>query len=243
MIRMEKVLDDEFTPTPPTAERVAARALVLSAVSCRALIEEDAGKQGAEDLRLRLLPWLETIGAAEELEPAETTLIATPLGKLEEKKGVDASWQSEGMVVLAWALGFAELPPVHVQCEPSDVANCMGFLDDRENTPLHNPRLRDGSEIEKRGDTYLTLHWRLRQFSINSAPMDFSAYALACKWATMRLDELEFQDNDLAIDGVRIDKVEFKRFREVLSITQERHQALNWLMGFEQLYSQVTTDT
>jgi hypothetical protein len=59
----------------------------------------------------------------------------------------------------------------------------------------------------------------------------------------MRLDELEFQDNDLAIDGVRIDKVEFKRFREVLSITQERHQALNWLMGFEQLYSQVTTDT
>jgi hypothetical protein len=59
----------------------------------------------------------------------------------------------------------------------------------------------------------------------------------------MRLDDLEVLDNDLAIEGVRLDKLEYKRFREVLSTTQERHQALNWLMGFEHLYSQVTTDT
>jgi len=145
--------------------------------------------------------------------------------------------------VLAWVLGFSDLPPVYVQCEPSDVANSMGFLDDRENTPLFAPRMRDAAEIDNQRDTCLTLHWRLRQFSVDSKRMDFLTYVSECKWANMRLTDLEILENDLAFDGVRIDKLEFKRFREILSITQERHQALNWLLGFENLYSQVTTDT
>jgi len=207
---MTDMLDNDFEPMPPAAERVAARAMVLSAVSCRALIEKDAGKPGAEEFRQRLLPWLEIVGAAEELEQPEIDLISTPLGELDKEKRLDASWQAEGMAALAWVLGAAELPPVQIQCEPSDVANAMGFLDDRENTPLNNPRLREAVEIEKRTDTYLTLHWRLRQFSIDPSPMDFRASVLACKWASMRLDELEIVENDLAIDGVRIDKVKEK---------------------------------
>jgi hypothetical protein len=42
---------------------------------------------------------------------------------------------------------------------------------------------------------------------------------------------------------VRIDNLEYSKYREILSIAQERHQAFNWLLGFEDLYSQVTTDT
>jgi len=240
---MPDILDDDFVPTPPAPERVAARALVLATVSCRGLIEEDAGKSGAEELRQGLLPWLEAVGAADELEPSEIDLISTPLGDLDPKKGLDASWRSEGAVALAWVLGYAELPTVQAQCEPSDIANSMGFLDDRENTPMHSPRLRDAAEINRRRDTYLTLHWRLRQRSIDPAPMNLVAYVETCAWGPLRLDELEILDNDLAINGVRIDKLKDRKYHEVLSITQERHQALNWLEGFEQIYSQVTTDT
>jgi len=240
---MNDILDDDFEPEPPSAERVAARALVLSAVSCRALIEKDAHKPGAEGLRKEILPWLEAIGAIGEAEPAEIALISVPLGDLDPKRGLDPSWRSEGMAALAWVLGFSELPQVHVQCEPSDTAKSLGFLEDIEDTAMHRPRLRDPNEIERRTDTYLTLHWRLRQLSFDPMPMDFVAYASACKWAAMRLDELEIIENDLAIDGVLIHKVKNKKYHEVCSITQERHQALNWLMGFEELYSQVTTDT
>ncbi|MGA9071269.1 MAG: DUF4272 domain-containing protein, partial [Terracidiphilus sp.] len=155
-------MEDEITTMPPTAERVAARAMVLSAVSCRGAIESDAGKPEAEDLRLRILPWLEQIGAADEMELAEKILISTLLGKLDRKKCVNASWQSEGMAVLAWSLHCANLPPVHLQCESADTANSMGFLDDRKNTPMECPHLREAAEIEKWADTYLTLHWRLR---------------------------------------------------------------------------------
>jgi len=240
---MKDIPDDDFEPEPPSARRVAARALILAAISCRALIEDDAAKDGAEELRASILPWLESIGTLGEAESSEVDLIATPLGALDDKRGLNVSWRSEGMAALAWVLNVSDLPPVNIQCEPSDVANCLGFLDDAENTPIQNPRLRDAVTIKNLTNTYLTLHWRLRQHSLAPSPIDFVAYASACTWANMRLDDLEIVDRDLAIDGVRIDRVSEARYHEVCSITQERHQALNWLMGFEELYSQVTTDT
>jgi hypothetical protein len=206
--------DGEFSLTPPDANRVAARALVLAAVSCRAQIEKDAHDPGAEKLRQDVVRWLDAIGATEELEPAEVALLSTPLGKLDRRTQLNATWRSEGMAVLAWALQYVELPPVHIECDPSDTANAMGFLDARQNTPLHKPSLRDYGEIESWADAYLTFHWRLRQ-----------------------------RDRDLAIAGVGIDKVEHATFRRILSITQERHQAFNWLVGLEGVYSEVMTDT
>jgi hypothetical protein len=236
-------IDEDFSPTPPDHNRVAARALVLAAVSCRGLIEKDSEKAGAEELRQRVVAWLESVGAATELEPGESVLLSIPLGNLDRKATMDASWRSEGMVVLAWALHFAELPRFHAQCEPSDIANEMVFLDERQNTPLRSPRLRASDEIERWADIYLTLHWRLREFSQSPDSMDFVTYVSKCTWGPLRLDGLEIIDRDLGIEGVRIDRLEYDRFRQLLSIAQERHQAFNWLLGFEPIYSQVTTDT
>jgi len=73
--------------------------------------------------------------------------------------------------------------------------------------------------------------------------MDLVKYVSECTWGQLRIDELEIQDNDLAIEGVLIDKLDESARRHLLSITQERHQAFNWLLGFEQVYSKVTTDT
>jgi hypothetical protein len=234
---------DDSSVTPPLPSRVAARALVLAAISCRGLIEKDAGDRDAEELRLEILPWLDTVGAAEELEPAETDLLSTPLGGLDDKKTINMSWQSEGMLVLAWALGYANLPAFHVECEPSDIASGMGFLGERQRTPLHSPQLRGLAEIEASADLYLTLHWRLREFSLRPVTMDFVDYVARSRWGALRLDHIEIQDRDLAIDGTRLDKIEAKQLHRTLGITQERHTAFNWLLGFEPIYSEVTADT
>src|SRR5579871_3433374 len=151
--------------------------------------------------------------------------------------------RSEGMVVLAWVLGRASLPMFDVQCEPSEVANAMGFLAERESTVLPHPLLRDASEVSVGEETYLTLHWRLRQFSTDSKPMDLAAYVAACDWGPLRLDQVKLCEGDIAIDGVRIDRLPHAVFRQTLSIVQERHRAFNWLIGWDSLYSQVTTDT
>lgn len=229
----------------PDANRIAARAIVLAAVAWRGLIENEktADENGAEDIRHRILTWLHAIGVSTELEAAEANLLATPVGRLDRKATINATWRSEGLVVLAWALHRATLPPLHSICEPVEAANALGFLQDREATPLSAPKVRESPEVESWADTYLTLHWRLRQFSIQPGRMDFVSYASKCKWARMRLDELEVIDNDLAIKGVRIDCVDDGAYRDALSITTERRIALDWLLGFEPLYSDVTTDT
>src|SRR3954447_4166324 len=103
---------------------------------------------------------------------------------------INATWRSEAMVVFAWAVGRTQLPPVSVECEPSDVANGMGFLDERQHTPLQDPQLRSCTEIEAWADTYLTLHWRLRRFSLEPVSIDFVAYVNACTWGPLRLDRL-----------------------------------------------------
>ncbi len=217
--------------------------MVLAAVSCRGLIERDAADPGAEKLRLRVREWLGRIGVADEMEASEAALVDLPLGQLAERAQIHASWVSEGMVVLAWALGYAELPAIHVQCDPSGVANAMGFLCDRNDTPLGGPRLRDQSEVEHWTDTYLTLHWRLREFGRTRERLDFPAFVSACSWGPLTLDELEMVDRDLAIAGTRIDRVETDTLQRTMSIAQERHRAFNWLLGYDALWSEVTTDT
>jgi hypothetical protein len=240
---MEGNETEDYSFKPPNAERVAARALVLAAVSCRGLIEEHARDPGAEELRNDIVHWLRHVGAAAELEAAEADLLAIPVGRLDRKATVNATWRSEGMVVLAWALQRVALPSVHTEPEPSEVANAIGFLHDRQTTVLARPHLRDLAEIEHRTNTYLTLHWRLRQFSIEPAPMDFRAYIARCTWANLTPDGLELIGDDLAINGTPIDKVDERARRHAVSIAIERHQAFNWLLGFESEYSAVTTDT
>ena len=233
----------EDSAFPPTPERVAARALVLSAVSCRALIEKDAGKPGAEQLRQDVLPWLDRIGISNELEQRETDFLSTPLGQLDKKSMVENQWYCEGMVVLAWVLGCTALPPFYSECDPTAVAHALGFLEERSATVLLEPQLRKTSEITDFEQTYLTLHWRLRQFAIDQCTMDFSAYVSSCNWGPLRLDKIELCDNDLSIEGTRLDRLGQAQFRKALGVVQERHRAFNWLIGWDSVYSAVTTDT
>jgi len=193
-------------------------------------------------MRGHILRWLQQIGIAGELEQSEIDLISAQLGALDRKKAINATWQAEGMVVLAWALGWAELPACEVQCEPSDIANGLGFLASRAETPLQEPRLRDTEEIEKWADTYLTLHWRLRLLDSDPGHLDFVSSVERCTWGPLRLDMLNLIDNDILIHGVRIDQLDERKHRGTISIVQERHQAFNWLLGFESLYSRVTTE-
>jgi hypothetical protein len=240
---MDDFIADDEDPIPPTPQRVAARSMVLAAVACRGAIEKGNGDPDAEEIHRKIMPWLESIGAAGELEPRESSLITTPLGLLDQKAQINASWQAEGMAVLAWALHCAPLPPVHAKCDPAGTANAMGFLGDMKDTPMYGPMLRDEDEIGKWADTYMTLHWRLRLIDSNPGPMDYVACIEKATWYPHRLDQLDLVDNDVAINGVRVDRLDYNTYRQTLSITQERHQAFNWLLGFENLYSQVTTDT
>ena len=235
--------DDDFDTIPPTAERVAARALVLTAVACRSSLEADAGSPEAEDFRESLVEWMRSAGLDGEAEGPELALLRAPLGSLDEQATIDASWQGEGVGVLAWALRRYDLPSYDELVAPPEIGHRLGFLRERAETVLAAPELRPAEELEQLRAAMFALHWRLRQFSLDRQGMDFEAFARKSWFGPLDIRGLRLARRDLAIDGRPLLDVPEERWRECLSIASERHRAANWLAGYEPVYSDVTADT
>lgn len=234
-------LDDEWTP--PTPQRVYARSLVLSAVVARGFLEEGAGNADAETSRLRIRSWLTYVGASAEAESQEHALLQSPAGTLSSQQGGEATWRSEGLVVLAWALGLCELPVYDVLVDPKEIADAVGYLRDDAKAAMANATLRPVEEIQQCAAELFSLHWRLRDFSLKSEAMDFQAFARESWFGPLNVTSLRFIDNDLAIGEAPIVEADEGDFGLCLEATIERHQAINWLMGQHELYSEVTGDT
>lgn len=240
---VDSTLEDDDPMVPPSAERVAARALILSAVVCRAAIEGDAGNPEAEEFRGSVRDWVHRVGIAEEAEASEMALLETKLGGLAARQRIDGSWRAEGLVILAWALGKCELPVYDTGVDPYPISQALGFRDERYDSVLSAPKLRSLDEISYVGEKFFSLHWRLRQYSMDNKPMNFEQFAKTAYFGPLLLDGLRLISHDIEIRGKPLCDSSESEWREVLSITRERQQAANWLSGQESTYSQVTCDT
>jgi hypothetical protein len=229
--------------TPPSPARVGARALALGAVICRGFLEVADDAQEAEDRRQHLIQWLDRVGIADEIEEREDVIIRSPVRRLDDRSTAAATWRSEGMLVLAWSLGRVELMRHDEPCDSAGVAGELGFLQKRSDTVLARPSLRESALVQHWADTYLTIHWRLRQYGIDPGSIDFRALVARANWGPLTLANVPLVDGDLEIRGERIDRVSEKTRHEMLSIAQERHQAFNWLLGRDPIYSSVATAT
>lgn len=227
----------------PGARRVHERALALASIACRASLEQDAGDPEAESTCLRLRGWLDATGLQGALEPGEAELVATPLGQLTRTSAIDASWRAEGLYVLAWALDMQPQLAHDRLVDPVAAASAVGFLDHAPFTLEPVPQLRGERALDTFAARQLALHWRLRDWQLRPEPMDFAAFVRECTWASLDVDEGALLDGDLAIDGARIDQADDAMLQRCLSIAGERHQAANWLLGGDPLYSNVDTST
>ena len=101
----------EAVAADPSARRVALRALALAAVCSRAFLEQDDPEEvDQEGERQRIEQWvIEVEGLDAELEPDEWRILQSGIEMLDDRAGVDAAWRIEGLAVLVWALGLAEL--------------------------------------------------------------------------------------------------------------------------------------
>jgi hypothetical protein len=231
---------EEGIIVPPAADVVARRAIILSVVSCRGITDEAACDPEASKLAGNSAKWLCTLGLDEHLSEWERKILATPFGALDERTRINASWLSEAIVVLSWALGCAELPAFDAQCDPAAVANALGFLQAAENTALSNAVLRTTEELKDYNEFVYSLHWRLRDFSLHNNSFDFE------QWHPNEAGRygLKLKEKDLCVAGGPLSLAKEGDWRRILSITQERHRASNWLIGYgsEDFY-EVSTDT
>jgi len=72
---------------------VARRALALTAVTSRAIFEQEPLHPGAAPTHVELLVWVKAIGIGDELEPDEWEVLQRPLGRLESRAQIDSTWR------------------------------------------------------------------------------------------------------------------------------------------------------
>lgn len=226
---------------PPSAERVAARALVITAVTCRGFVEADA--QQAQEFWSNVLQWFNALGLDAETEPWERAALDTPLGSLEKQIQINAQWLCEGLVVLAWALKRCKLPAHDVQVVAAEVGNSLGFLLPGDETVLAGPEIRASEEIASLQDSLFSVHWRLREYSLRPEKLDFNDVSRKAWFGPLPLKDVRLLAGDLAIGNQPIWQAPSEAVRVTSSIAQERHRAINWLAGECDIYSETETNT
>jgi hypothetical protein len=240
-VMMEEEEDIEFHPPPE--DRVLRRAWAISSVMCRAFIDSYDDSAEAATLHSRLLSWIDSMDLRSEFEPEELEMVETDLGSLDPRAKVNGTWRSEGLVVLAWALGATAIPRHDEMVDPTEVANSIYFLSDDAMNAAKDLKLRPSEELGVFAEIQYSLHWRIRDFSLRQEAMDFRKFAETAWFGPLRIEGIPLAEDDLAIDGVPIAMASQDRFRQCQSIAMERHQAINWLQGWDEIYSEVDTST
>lgn len=233
--------DDDPEPQPPSADHVARRALILAVVSCRGILELDPARDQAQQFWARVSAWWNHLDLASALEPEEAALLTCQFGTASRQAAVNASWRSEALAVLAWALGRAELPSHDVQVDPSAVANGLGFLQD--STVLDAPSLRSPDELAEYSNVAFTIHWRLREFSLNPGTLDFPKFCNTAWFGPLSLVGVRLLEHDLAVGGSPISRAPVELVQMATSIARERHQVANWLVDASIPFSETDTST
>lgn len=178
-----------------TSQEIATRALTLFGVVALGL--------GAS--REKIIPWLRDEGLCEALTPRERELVdsETPT----QKQLINASWQSEALLVLLWVLRKVDdLPPGNVQCDTALFRQLMPpYADILVKDFVRLARRRSDEELTNQAILIQEMHWKARDAAIHGTA------------APQEID---------------------------IEIVQERHHAINWVIGYERLsWDEVTTDT
>jgi Domain of unknown function (DUF4272) len=255
--------------TPPSPGRTLARARVLAAVVGRATLEEEvvAGEYSRKENdagRRRLLSWIKQSALTRELEPDEAAFLSTPVGRASRRSTIDASWRSEGLSVLLWALGRFELPRYDESSAKDVPFENVAFLTSVADADLFDaPALRSDFEISRFASHITIVGWRLTQFRARRdselylhasqelaghtgihESMDFVGYLRKHpRFKEYWLNDLRFIDDDLAIGDESIASAPCDHVKTCTSITTERQIAVYWLQGDDERYSRVSPAT
>jgi Domain of unknown function (DUF4272) len=130
-------MEDEYTePNPPTPEKVARRAVILSVIACRGITDKQVDNGGAGHIATKSKDWLQSLNLEEEMSAWEKAVVFSPLSSLTDRDRINASWLSEAVAVLAWALGRIEMPAFDEMCDPQQCQTALDFY-----SPLRIPCL------------------------------------------------------------------------------------------------------
>jgi len=222
---------------------VAARVVVLAAVSRRAFLEQEAEHGTAGDdaagERFDLVAWLEAEGLADAVSPSERRLLAAPLGQLGRETADEASWAAEALVALGWALNLVpSIPPYDAPADPSALLESVPAPWDKTAIFLALDKLRPEPEIAVERDEAELWHWRAELAAAlpNAAEPERAELARAVREVTQDAAAAGLIpppiDADFPVRGRPYGAIPDDERAILADIATQRLHALNWLCGF-----------
>lgn len=226
--------EEDVKLQPPTAEQVARRALILSAVVCRSSIDGGAGDPDAEALPPRIREWLKQGRLVDHLEPWESKLLESPLGELPQQQVFRATWAVEGLAVLGWALHRLEFPSHDELVDPFVTAEAVGLFNKDAEGIVSAAQLRSAEESSAARELMYAVHCRIRSCLRQRTMVDFRAWIEPAWVDALKLDPTRLiVAGDLGFGGQPISAIGTDALQKREWAVQEHHRASIWLVGEE----------
>jgi hypothetical protein len=256
---MTTVRADEVPP--PDARSVARRALVLGALVERSVVEAAMPQLPAKERAAALAAgstrsaetakWLtrEHLDAAVSAE--ERRLLKKPFGTWSAQERIDASWRSEALVSLAWALRIVDrLPAWDTQVAAGDLVVSLPLMHVTD-AFVSKATLRPVAEIRGARDLAELWHWRARTTQLIKSkqpvtlPPGYTLEKVVAQSAAAAEAKGAFKavDHDFPAHGKAYSRLSDSEWSELMSVARERQYGLNWLCGYAGDWDQVPTDT
>jgi len=207
------------------------------------MLEEDPDPQAAEEFRAEVVEWLQHHGAWPEAESEERALLAAAVGSIPDRDGIRTSWRGEGVAVLVWALELADLPPYDETVSSVEVASSVRFLEEDAESIKTTAKLRSLGEIEEYAAFLGSVYARIISFDDRRELSNKDDATLERIFGPSEKTGVKFVAGDLAFGGRSLTEAPASLLDEFRSIVIERFTAVNWLLGEEELYSDITLDT
>src|SRR5215217_7599292 len=155
---------DEIDVELRSPVRVRTRVLILAAILRRLAQENVAAGAGDNEPIAEAFDereWLREQGLARELTPREVELFNSPPGSLGAETIIEASWQGEALVVLAWAIGALEMPPIDTISDPRPVMDLIPRPWDAVHNWLSDPNMVTEPDAVRQRERADIWHWRV----------------------------------------------------------------------------------
>ena len=215
------------------AIQVARRAILMSSLAFRASLEVTEHSRCAEAC-IRLLPWLDSLGCRDEIDPIERDILSTPYHRLETEQQRDAFWAGEGAGIYLWTLGKVSVPPP--ACTISDhqaIIAIARVLYPEAQSILETAALRSDDEIHAYSKQVASIRTEFQRRAL-----DESAREMLLKIRRDLLGKigLNISNEDLKSACASIDAMSSEEKKSAPGFYFVREHAVSWLFDSRASY-------
>ena len=236
---------------PPPVDRQLKRLFCLTAMtalsSCaHAVQEKDPEAEEAIAQYEYTVGWIKA-NAEDELTDWERKCLSLTPESWGERELMDASWKFQAAAIIGWALGLTKWLPAWLSHGPEDFDFVFieSSLDDVRSLvrPISKP------EIELKNSVTCAWLWRCRDRDW-SQPVGFFARRASQKHLAAFVVELDKSGQfdppirgDFNVEGRPFGSLSEAEANTIRSRSTERLRALNWLVGQQPDYDEISCDT